>query len=65
MISLHGAYSNHRLNLRRVFGQGNLPGREDAEATRYFPPLREVEYIVASPFARGTWATGHPGKGRL
>jgi len=54
VISLHGANSNHRLNLRRVFGKGNRPGETDAEATRYFPPLREVDYIVASPLARGT-----------
>jgi hypothetical protein len=54
VISLHGAYSNHRVNLRRVFGRGNLPGETDAEASRHFPKLRDVEYIVASPFARGT-----------
>lgn len=54
VMSLHGAYSNHRVNLRRVFGQGNVPGESDAEASRYFPKFRDVEYIVASPFARGT-----------
>lgn len=54
VISLHGAGSNHRLNLRRVFGRGNRPGETDAEASRYFPPLRDVEYIVASPLSRGT-----------
>ncbi|HYP12435.1 MAG TPA: alpha/beta fold hydrolase [Bryobacteraceae bacterium] len=54
VISLHGAGSNHRLNLRRVFGQGNRLGETDAEATRYFPQLKEVEFIVASPLARGT-----------
>jgi pimeloyl-ACP methyl ester carboxylesterase len=54
VVSLHGAGSNHRLNLRRVFGRGNLPMEGDAEATRYFPALREVDFIVASPFARGT-----------
>lgn len=54
VISLHGAYSNHRLNLRRVFGKGNRPGETDAEASRYFPPLRDVDYIVATPLARGT-----------
>lgn len=54
VISLHGAGSNHRLNLRRVFGKGNRPGETDAEATRYFPPLRDVNYIVASPLSRGT-----------
>ena len=54
VVSLHGASSNHRLNLRRVFGRGNQPTETDAEATRYFPPLRPVEFIVASPYARGT-----------
>jgi pimeloyl-ACP methyl ester carboxylesterase len=53
-ISLHGAGSNHRLNLRRVFGLGNRPGESDAEATRYFPKFPDVDMIVASPLARGT-----------
>ena len=54
VVSLHGAGSNHRLNLRRVFGKGNRPGETDAEATRVFPPLPDVNYIIASPLARGT-----------
>jgi predicted esterase len=54
VISLHGANSNHRLNLRRVFGKSNLPGETDVEATRYFPEWKDVDYIVASPLARGT-----------
>jgi predicted esterase len=54
VISLHGADSNHRLNLKRVFGKGNLRGESDAEASRYFPRFRDVGFIVASPFARGT-----------
>jgi poly(3-hydroxybutyrate) depolymerase len=54
VISLHGENSNHRLNLRRVFGRGNMLGETEAEATRYFPPLRDVDFIVASPLARGT-----------
>lgn len=54
VISLHGAGSNHRLNLRRVFGVGNLAGETDPEATRYFPRFKDVPYIVASPYARGT-----------
>jgi pimeloyl-ACP methyl ester carboxylesterase len=54
VVSLHGAWSNHRLNLRRVFGQGNRPGESDASATRHFPKLPEVDFIVASPLARGT-----------
>ena len=54
VISLHGANSNHRLNLRRVFGKGNLLNETDAEATRHFPKWNDVDYIVASPLARGT-----------
>jgi len=54
VIMLHGAGSNHRLSLRRVFGKSNLPGETDVEATRYFPEWRDVDYIVASPYARGT-----------
>src|SRR5687768_17934564 len=51
---LHGGGSNHRLNLRRVFGKGNLPGETDADASRVFPPLPDVDFLVASPFARGS-----------
>jgi pimeloyl-ACP methyl ester carboxylesterase len=54
VVSLHGEWSNHRLNLRRVFGLGNRSGESDLDATRYFPPLPEVDYFVASPLARGT-----------
>jgi beta-glucosidase len=54
VISLHGAGSNHRLNLRRVFGKSNAEGETDVEASRSFPPWQDVEYIVASPYARGT-----------
>jgi predicted esterase len=65
VIFLHGAWSNHRLGLRRAFGQGNnqgtdfikpgnIPLENDLEATRYFPVLKDVNYIVAAPLARGT-----------
>jgi pimeloyl-ACP methyl ester carboxylesterase len=65
VIFLHGAFSNHRLGLRRVFGQGNIQGVDfikpgnvpvetDLEVTRYFPRLKDVDYIVAAPLARGT-----------
>lgn len=65
VIFLHGAWSNHRLGLRRVFGQGNtqgtdfaqpgmIPVENDLEATRYWPELKDVNYIVAAPLARGT-----------
>lgn len=54
VIMLHGAGSNHRLALKRVFGKSNLHGESDALASRYFPQWEDVEYIVAAPFARGT-----------
>lgn len=54
VIMLHGAGSNHRISLRRVFGKSNAEGESDVEATRYFPEWKDVEYIVASPYARGT-----------
>ena len=55
VISLHEEASNHRLNLRRVFGLGNRYYESDAEAAgRPFPPFPNVDYIVASPLARGT-----------
>jgi acetyl esterase/lipase len=54
VISLHGGGSNHVLNLRRVFGKGNKPDEPDDEAMKYFPPLPDVDVIVASPCARGT-----------
>lgn len=37
VISLHGAQSNHRLNLRRVFGHSNARGETGPEASRSFP----------------------------
>ncbi|WP_321372432.1 alpha/beta hydrolase-fold protein [uncultured Draconibacterium sp.] len=65
VVFLHGAMSNHRLGLMRVFGQGNIQGKEfvnpnrvtvttDLEATRSYPELKSVDYIVAAPYARGT-----------
>jgi predicted esterase len=54
VVMLHGAGSNHRLALRRVFGKSNEGDESDAEATRNFPKWDDVEYIVASTYARGT-----------
>ena len=55
VISLHSEGSNHRLDLRRVFGRGNLFRQTDAEAANGpFPPFPNVDYIVASPLARGS-----------
>ena len=66
VIMLHGAGSNHRLNLRRVFGKSNLKGESDVEATRYFPEWRDIAYIVATPSgARHHGLPGHSREGRL
>lgn len=54
VIMLHGSGSNHRLALRRVFGKSNMNGETDVEATRYYPEWPGVEYIVATPYGRGT-----------
>lgn len=54
VVMLHGAGSNHRLALRRVFGKSNLENENDVEASSYFPEWPAVEYIVISPYARGT-----------
>lgn len=54
VMMLHGAGSNHRLALRRVFGKSNAEGETDVEATRHFPTWDDVDFIVASPYARGT-----------
>ncbi|GIV61660.1 MAG: hypothetical protein KatS3mg044_0526 [Rhodothermaceae bacterium] len=54
VVSLHGAGSNHRLNLRRVFGKSNTGDETDVEASRYFPAWDDVDFIVVSPYARGT-----------
>ena len=53
VIFLHGAWSNHRLGMRRLFGvgnsqgydfikPGNVPFETDVEATRYWPPFKSV-----------------------
>lgn len=54
VISLHDADSNHRINLRRVFGLGNRLGETDVQAARFLPRFRDVPFLVASPLARGT-----------
>lgn len=54
VVMLHGAGSNHRLALRRVFGKSNTEGENDVDASLYFPEWEDVPYIVATPLARGT-----------
>jgi predicted esterase len=53
IVALHGAYSDHRHNLRRVFGLDNRPRENDAEASRNELPLPDVPALVVSPFGRG------------
>jgi poly(3-hydroxybutyrate) depolymerase len=53
VVALHGALSDHRHNLRRVFGLDNRPGETDAEASRNELPLPDVPALVVSPFGRG------------
>jgi predicted esterase len=54
VVMLHGAGSNHRLAMRRVFGKSNFNNENDVEASTYFPKWKSVDYIVVSPLARGT-----------
>jgi len=54
LISLHAEESNHRLDLRRLFGVISRMGEPDTEDMRYFPPVRDVDFIIACPFARGS-----------
>ncbi len=54
VVMLHGAGSNHRLAMRRVFGKSNLPGENDVEASLYFPKWKDIDMIVVAPYARGT-----------
>jgi poly(3-hydroxybutyrate) depolymerase len=53
VVVLHGAFSDHRHNLRRVLGLDNRPGETDAEASRNELPLPDVPALVVSPYGRG------------
>lgn len=55
VVFLHAEDSNHRLGLRMLFGPApRLGGEGDTEDMRYFPPVRDVDYLAAAPLARGT-----------
>ncbi|HTS25111.1 MAG TPA: alpha/beta hydrolase-fold protein [Bryobacteraceae bacterium] len=55
VVSLHQEESNHRLNLRTLFGVvTRLGGEPDTQDLRYFPPVRDVDFLIACPYARGT-----------
>ncbi|HVV52574.1 MAG TPA: prolyl oligopeptidase family serine peptidase, partial [Polyangia bacterium] len=62
IVALHGAYSDHKHNLRRVFGLDNRPGETDAEASRNRLPLPDVPAFVVSPLGRGE-VMGYDGLG--
>lgn len=52
LLSLHSEESNHRLNLAQVLGiagRGAMGGNGVS-----FPPLRDTDFIVACPLARGS-----------
>src|SRR6266478_3259759 len=53
VISLHSELSNHRLNLRQVFGLPGRVGDRDADEVRLFSAV-DAGNIVACPLARGT-----------
>src|ERR1700722_5951365 len=61
VVSLHSEDSNHRLNLRQLFGISVRYGEADTPDMRYFPAPRTVDFIVACPWARG--AMGYQGIG--
>ncbi|HLK93570.1 MAG TPA: prolyl oligopeptidase family serine peptidase [Polyangia bacterium] len=63
IVALHGALSDHKHNLRRVFGLDNRPGETDAEASRNRLPLPDVPAFVVSPLGRGE-VMGYDGIGQ-
>jgi predicted peptidase len=54
VIGLHEEDSNHAVQLRHLFGLPTRYGETGLQILTTFPPMREVDYIVACPFARGT-----------
>lgn len=54
VISLHEEESNHLVNLRRVFGVAPRYGETGLQALNTLPALRDVDFIVACPLARGS-----------
>jgi len=53
VISLHSEDTNHRINLRQVFGLSIRSGETNPEDLRMFPVVLDPGFIVASPLARG------------
>jgi poly(3-hydroxybutyrate) depolymerase len=59
VISLHSEDSNHRLNLLQVLGQTGRAAEGGRFSLLYARPLPDIDFIVASPLARG--AMGYRG----
>ncbi len=62
VVALHGAHSDHRQMLQRVFGFDNRPGESDEDASRNDLTVPDVPAIVVAPFGRGEVA-GYDGLG--
>ncbi len=54
VIGLHEEDSNHAMQLRHLFGVIGRFGESGLQALTMFPPMRDENYIVACPLARGT-----------
>lgn len=54
VLMLHGAWSNHFLAMRRVFGFPNAPGEPDVQAKKNKKPLPEIDFLVVCPNGRET-----------
>jgi len=64
VVSLHGAWSNHANNLRRLFGIGNRPGEPDEQvffSMPLWPQLPDAPGIVVCPWGHGTMTYHGPG----
>ncbi len=64
VVSLHGAYSNHANNMKRLFGIGNRAGEPDELAfftLPVWPELPRIPGIVVCPWGRGTMSYHGPG----
>jgi len=64
VVSLHGAYSNHANNLKRLMGIGNRPGEPDELALvslPVWPELPRIQAIVVCPWGHGTMGYHGPG----
>jgi len=54
VVSLHSEESDHRFNLRQVLAVPSRIGEMNPSDMHYLPAVRDLDFIVACPFARGT-----------